>query len=348
MVVSVATFSPDRDPHRRRNLLTGEWVLVSPHRAQRPWQGEETEPGHGSTLSYDPTCHLCPGNTRANGASNPEYPDTFVFLNDFAALLPDTVDPVADDPLLVAAPARGEARVLCFSPRHDLTFPELDPEAARAVVECWCRQAAELQQSYSYVQVFENKGEMMGCSSPHPHGQIWASEHVPQVIQTEGARQRDWLDQTGTVLLDALATREAAAGTRVVEESADWLVIVPWWAAWPFETLVIARTPVTRLPELGDRARRDLALTLQRLTARYDNLFGTSFPYSMGWHQAPAGAYGAEAWRLHAHYYPPLLRSARIRKFMVGYEMLAESQRDITPEQAADRLRAASPIRRSL
>lgn len=227
-MVNMATFDFDRDPHRRRNLLTGEWVLVSPHRSQRPWQGEQAALAPRLTMSHDPTCHLCPGNLRANGMSNPEYSDTFVFLNDFAALLPDTADPVADDPLLVAAPARGEARVICFSPDHDRTFPELDPQAARAVVETWCAQTAELQRRYAFVQVFENKGEMMGCSSPHPHCQIWASEHVPHAIETEDARQRDWLDQTGTVLLDALAKREAAAGTRVVEESADWLVIVPW------------------------------------------------------------------------------------------------------------------------
>lgn len=337
-------FDPDRDPHRRRNLLTGDWVLVSPHRSQRPWQGHEAQPVSRHAARHDPACYLCPGNVRANGNRNPAYAGTFVFPNDFAALFPGTPDPSGKDHLFVAAPARGEARVVCFSPDHSRTLPELGEAKVRQIVETWCVEAEELGRRYAYVQVFENKGEMMGCSNPHPHGQIWASAHVPQEVATEDECQRNWFDAHGSVLLDDIVAREAAEGLRVVEANAHWLAIVPWWAAWPFETLVIARSPAARLPDLDGAARDDLAALLGRLTARYDNLFGTSFPYSMGWHQAPATAERPEAWRLHAHFYPPLLRSATVRKFMVGYEMLAEAQRDITPEQAAERLRSASPI----
>ena len=337
-------FDPAADPHRRLNLLTGEWVLVSPHRGRRPWQGQQAAPVVRAVAHHDPDCHLCPGNLRVGGERNPDYAGTFVFANDFAALLPSTPDPGQADNLLVAAPARGEARVMCFSPDHGRTLPELSEAAVRGVVDTWCAQSAELGHHWANVQVFENKGAMMGCSSPHPHGQIWASEHVPAAIAIEDARQRDWRDSTGDVLLEAVAAREERDGTRVVEANPHWLAIVPWWAAWPFETLVIARTSTGRLEELNDAARDDLARLLRRLTARYDNLFATSFPYSMGWHQAPGNAADPAAWRLHAHFYPPLLRSATVRKFMVGYEMLAEPQRDLTPEVAAERLRAASPI----
>jgi UDPglucose--hexose-1-phosphate uridylyltransferase len=344
MVAMTDDFDPARDPHRRRNLLTGDWVLVSPHRARRPWQGHEAQPAPRVAAQYDLACYLCPGNARTSGTRNPVYTSTFVFPNDFAALFPDTPDPASNDSLFVAAPARGEARVVCFSPDHSRTLPELGEAEVRQVVETWCAEAEELGRRYAYVQVFENKGEMMGCSNPHPHGQIWASAHVPQEVATEDACQRDWFDAHGSVLLDDVVARESADGARVVEANAHWLAIVPWWAAWPFETLVIARAPVARLPDLDGAARDDLAALLRRLTARYDNLFGTSFPYSMGWHQAPANAERPEAWRLHAHFYPPLLRSATVRKFMVGYEMLAEAQRDLAPEQAAEGLRSASPI----
>jgi UDPglucose--hexose-1-phosphate uridylyltransferase len=339
------TFDPADHPHRRLNLLTGEWLLVSPHRAKRPWQGDSAAPPPRSHAHHDPGCHLCPGNVRANGERNPDYDGTFVFANDFAALMADTPPPPGGDPLFQAAPAAGEARVICFSPDHSRTLPELDPAAMRRIVDTWAAQSAELGARWAHVQLFENKGAVMGCSSPHPHGQVWASDFVPSLVAREDERQRDWLATHDTVLLGEVVTREAADGARIVEENAYWLAIVPWWAAWPFETLLIARDPVSRLEALSDPARDALAAILRRLTARYDNLFATSFPYSMGWHGAPHALGDDDAhWRLHAHFHPPLLRSASVRKFMVGFEMLAEAQRDLTPEQAAERLRAASPI----
>ena len=336
------TFQANEDPHRRWDPLAREWVLVSPHRSNRPWQGEEAPPTRNSPPSYERGCHLCPGNQRASGVLNPAYVGPFVFANDFAALTPDTPPP-PEDRLLRAGAASGEARVICFSPDHALTLPELDASARRLVVEEWCRQSRELGGRWAHVQIFENKGAMMGCSSPHPHGQAWASDFVPTIVAREEEAQADWLREHGAVMLDEIVAREGG-GVREVDSNDHWLVLVPWWAAWPFETLVIARDPVVRLEELSDAARDGLSDILGRVLARCDNLFGVSFPYSMGWHGAPHVSGTATAgWRLHAHIYPPLLRSASVRKFMVGFEMLAEPQRDLTPEQAAARLRAASP-----
>lgn len=329
-------------PHRRRNLLTGEWVLVSPHRAQRPWQGEETPPAPRGGAPRDPGCYLCPGNARTGGSVNPDYAATFVFPNDFPALLDDSESAAAVEPF-EAMPARGEARVVCYAPDHSITLARMDDAARRAVVECWCELSRELGGKWAHVQLFENKGTMMGASSPHPHGQVWASDFVPQVVVQEDARQRQHLALRGEVLLDAVAAAELAARERVVEASDHWLVVVPHWASWPFETLVIARQDVARLEQLDADARDDLAAILGRLLRGYDGLFGTDFPYSMGWHGAPH-ALGEDSaqWRLHAHFHPPLLRSATVRKHMVGFELLAESQRDLTPEQAAARLRAVA------
>ncbi len=336
------TFDASDHPHRRQNLLTGEWVLVSPHRAKRPWQGEEAPPALPRGPTYDPNCYLCPGNVRTGGERNPDYASTFVFPNDFAALLPDTPAP-ADDPLFPAQGASGEARVICFSPDHSRTLPELTNAERRVIVDTWADQSAELGARWAHVQLFENKGAMMGCSSPHPHGQVWAGDFVPAHVAREDEGQRAWLAEHGTVLLDAVAEREAG-GEREVESNDHWLVIVPWWAAWPFETLIIARDPVVQMEDLSDAARDALASLLGRLMARYDNLFATSFPYSFGWHGCPHGTADTAPWRLHAHVFPPLLRSATVRKFMVGFEMLGEPQRDLTPEQAAERLRGASPL----
>ncbi|MBA3896644.1 MAG: UDP-glucose--hexose-1-phosphate uridylyltransferase [Sphingomonadaceae bacterium] len=327
-------------PHRRRDLLTNEWVLVSPHRAARPWQGAVETADEMSLPHHDPDCYLCPGNTRAGGARNPDYADAFVFPNDFPALL-DKGGLAKDDPLFQSQPAAGEARVICYAPDHAATFATLTGECARAVVDTWCAQSAELGQRWAHVQIFENRGAAMGCSSPHPHGQIWASDFVPTLVAREDAAQANWLANHGQPLLAAYAEAELSSGERVVETNDHWLVVVPWWASWPFETLAIARDPVARLQDLSDTARLALAGILLKLTRRYDALFETSFPYSMGWHGAPQGQGGLEHWRLHAHFYPPLLRSASVRKFMVGYELLAETQRDLTPEQAAERLRAA-------
>lgn len=328
-------------PHRRRNLLTGEWVLVSPHRAKRPWQGEQSKPAPGDLPSYDPGCYLCPGNIRTGGDTNPDYSQTFVFPNDFPALLGESdIEGEAHD-LFETGPARGEARVVCFSPDHSLTLARMDDAERAAVVDCWCDLSQELGAKWAHVQIFENKGAMMGASSPHPHGQVWASDFVPEIVDREDERQRAHLEKNGQSLLQQVIEAECADVSRVVEENDHWLAIVPHWAAWPFETLLIAKGDFVRLEQLTAEARAQLAQLLGRLLRRYDGLFGVDFPYSMGWHGAPH-ALGDDTthWRLHAHFHPPLLRSATVRKHMVGFELLAETQRDLTPEQAADRLRA--------
>jgi len=329
--------------HRRFNPLNDRWVLVSPHRTQRPWLGQvepvAVEPGP----SHDPDCFLCPGNRRANGEINPAYTGTWVFENDFPALLPIVDAAQASDELLRAEPVAGECRVLCFSPNHALTLPQLSPDEMRAVIDCWATQGAELGKRYVWVQVFENKGAAMGCSNPHPHGQVWASAHVPDEPAIEDERQRSHFAQSGRPLLAEVVDREAG-GPRVVIETPDWLVLVPWWAVWPFETLVLPRFPVQRIEQLTAAQRDSLGAVLRELTARYDNLFGCSVPYSMGWHGAPYLPGDQSHWTLHAHFYPPLLRSETVRKFMVGFEMLAEAQRDLTAEQAAQRLRAVSTV----
>lgn len=332
--------SLDDLPHRRRNLLTGEWLLVSPHRAKRPWQGEAAPLAPPAAPPHDPACHLCPGNLRATGEANPDYDGTFVFPNDFAALLSESGS--ADETgLFETAPATGEARVICFAPDHGATMARLPVEAIARVVDTWCALSAELGARWNHVQLFENKGAMMGASSPHPHGQVWASDFVPELPAQEDRHQRDWLESKGQVLLDAVAEAELAAGQRVVESNDHWLAVVPHWAAWPFETLLVARGPVARMEDLSAAARTALASILSRLLRRYDGLFGCDFPYSMGWHGAPHALGDDTAhWRLHAHFFPPLLRSASVRKHMVGFELMAETQRDLTPESAAQRLRA--------
>ena len=317
-------------------------MLVSPQRALRPWQGavEPAPPARGA--AYDADCYLCPGNTRANGAANPMYEGAFVFDNDFPALLDRGETSPPPNPLFEAAPVRGRNRVICFSPDHSATLAGLDTQALLAMIDALCFEAETLGRKFVSVQIFENKGAMMGCSNPHPHGQIWASDYLPDEVAEEAVRQHAYLAEHGHPLLVDVAEREAD-GARVVERTARWLAIVPFWATWPFETLLLPRFPVQRLPELGTEERADLAIMLGRLTRRYDALFGVSFPYSMGWHGAPFDGTAAEHWQLHAHIYPPLLRSASVRKFMVGFELLAEAQRDLTPEQAAARLRAALP-----
>jgi len=332
-------------PHRRLNLLTGEWLLVSPQRLTRPWQGMDETPAPARPPSHDPTCYLCPGNARAGGALNPAYTSTFVFTNDFPALSPDLPDhpAAAPHPLFAREPVRGTCRVVCFSPRHDVTLAEMPLPDIRNVIDLWAAETAELGRSYRWVQVFENKGELMGCSNPHPHGQIWALDGLPNEPAKEDGRQRVYLRDTGRVLLLEYVEVERQQRERLVLENEHWVAMVPYWAVWPFETLLVPRRPVRRFPDLEGDERASLAAVLKYLLTRYDGLFATSFPYSMGWHGAPFDGADHAHWQFHAHVYPPLLRSATVRKFLVGYELLAEAQRDLTPEQAAERLRGEPP-----
>ena len=330
-------------PHRRLNLLTGEMVLVSPHRAKRPWQGQVEKPVTDQRPAFDPTCYLCPGNERVGGARNPAYTGTFVFDNDFAALRPGTeAASVNVSDLLVASSEPGLCRVICFSPRHDQSLPDMDVPTIRRVVDLWAEQYAELgsRPEITHVQIFENKGSAMGASNPHPHGQIWAQASVPREGQREGERQAQHLARHGRTLLSDYVALEERLGERVVCANDGFVALVPFWAVWPFETLVVSRRAVASLLELTDTERDQLADVVRRLTRRYDNVFDTSFPYSAGLHQAPTDGQPHPEWHLHMHFYPPLLRSATVRKFLVGYEMLGEPQRDITAETAAERLRS--------
>lgn len=343
------TFATVEYPHRRFNPLRGQWVLVSPHRSNRPWQGHSESTASDIRAQHDASCFLCPGNTRASGAQNPRYAGTYAFTNDFAALLPES--PALGDPgqpessLLRAQGVRGTCRVLCFHPRHDLTLAEMSSEQRRVVIDAWADQCEELGRSYAWVQLFENKGALMGASSPHPHGQIWATDYLPDEPAVEDTMQRSYLAENSRSLLRDYVALERELGDRVVVAGEHFTAVVPYWATWPFETLVVPHRQVARITELTDAERDGLAALLGKLLARYDNLFQAPFAYSMGWHGAPwsAGNSG-EHWQLHGHFYPPLLRSATVRKFMVGFEMLAEAQRDITAERAAERLRAVSDI----
>ena len=327
-------------------------MLVSPQRAQRPWLGQVERTPAEFLPAYDPSCYLCPGNERAGGKRNPNYTGTFVFNNDFPSLLtPDGQEVeaehlAADGRLFVAEPMYGINRVVCFSPRHDLTLPELDQMAVEAVVRTWAEETRELgsKDFIRYVQVFENKGAMMGCSNPHPHSQIWATSKLPNEPEKELGKQRAYLREHGDCLLCDYAEEEQRQEERIIISNEHFVALVPFWAIWPFEVMLLPKRHIGWLTELDGEEIVALADILGRLTRRYDNLFETSFPYSMGFHQAPFHEGNLEGWHLHAHYYPPLLRSATVRKFMVGFEMLGMPQRDLTPEAAAERLRAVSEV----
>ena len=334
-------------PHRRFNPLRNEWVIVSPRRNERPWQGTVDVPPEEPQASFDPACYLCPGNARAGGVRNPEYTSTFVFDNDFPALArePSTM-PSANPDLLIAETERGVCRVVCFSPRHDLALARMDVAAIRAVVDTWAEQCAELAglPGIAYATIFENRGAMMGASNPHPHCQIWATEHIPNDPALELSAMTAYHARRGSCLLCDYVTLELAAGERVVCANDAFVAVVPFWAAWPFETLVLSRRHVTGLTSLREDERGAVADMLRRLTTMYDNVFETAFPYSMGFHQQPFHGESARLAHLHAHFYPPLLRSATVRKFMVGFELLGSPQRDVAPEEIAARLKAVSGV----
>jgi len=333
-------------PHRRWNPLRRSWVMVSPHRTQRPWQGEVSKTAAPESQSYDPQCYLCPGNIRANGEVNPGYQKVFSFVNDFAAVLPDP--PAVLDhtvsPLLAAEAIQGVCKVLCFHPDHSLTLAKMERADIRLVIDAWAAEVEEIsaRPGINYIQVFENRGAMMGASNPHPHCQIWATTHIPDEPALETEAQQAYLAEKKSCLLCDYLAAERAAGERILVENDYFTVLVPWWAVWPFEAMVLSRRHCGTMPELQGGERDGLADVLKRLTRRYDSLFDVSFPYTMGFHQAPVDGKPHPEWHFHAHFYPPLLRSATVRKFMVGFEMLGMPQRDITPEEAAARLRAAS------
>ena len=333
----------EKIPHRRFNPLTREWVLVSPHRTQRPWQGRVEKAAAADQPQYDPRCYLCPGNERAGGARNPNYEHTFVFDNDYAALLPDTPEIASDEGgLLVGRSERGVCRVVCFSPRHDLTIPRMLVDEIARVIQVWTAQFRQLEQTgwVRHVQIFENRGALMGASNPHPHCQIWANASLPNIPAKEFAAQSEYRGQKNSCLLCDYLQLELEHGQRVVCENEAFVAVVPYWAVWPFETLLVSRRHFAAMDEFSGKEPHQLAEMLRSITIRYDNLFETAFPYSMGFHQRPIDGQAHPEWHFHAHYLPPLLRSATIQKFMVGYELLGSPQRDITPETAAERLRA--------
>lgn len=332
-------------PHRRLNLLSGEWVLVSPHRTMRPWSGLEEQPDTSKAPHYAADCYLCPGNRRADGSVNPAYETTFVFTNDFSALLPD--DGLSSEhadchELLVAEPEHGICRVICYSPRHDLTIARMEPRQVEKLISCWQQEYQDLggRPEINHVQIFENRGLIMGCSNPHPHGQIWANATVPTLPAAETLQQQRYMDRTGKCLLCSYLENELRQQTRILFKNNSFVALVPFWAVWPYETMILPRRHASSISAMNDRERSDLATLMIRLGICYDNLFLTSFPYSMGIHQQPTDGNEHDCWHYHLHYFPPLLRSQSVRKHMVGYELMAMPQRDLTAEQAAATLRA--------
>lgn len=336
------------DPHRRFNPLINEWVLVSPHRAKRPWQGQKETVANDGRPEYDPECYLCPGNVRANGEINPQYSSSFVFENDFAALKQEEIEFEENNEATFfrAKPERGISRVVCFSPKHNITLPEMDLPTIEEIIRTWQREYTDLGNVdyINYVQIFENKGSVMGCSNPHPHGQIWAQSSLPTQIEKTQNSLKNYFDKNGSNLLLDYLEKELEAKERIVIENQHFVALVPFWAIWPFETLIVCKRHLTKITDFNAEEIAAYAQILKQLTAKYDNLFETSFPYSSGIHQAPTDGIEHPEWLFHMHFYPPLLRSASVKKFMVGYEMMGESQRDITAEKCAQMLRDLSDI----
>lgn len=332
-------------PHRRYNILTGEWVLVSPHRTKRPWQGKTDQTASFKKQDYDETCYLCPGNTRANGVQNPTYKNTYSFDNDFPALLTDTESQTYQNGLLQAESENGICRVVCFSPNHSLTLPLMPVEDIAGVIKMWQEEYATLgaKEGINHVQIFENKGDIMGCSNPHPHGQIWAQQSIPEVVLKKQEHQKKYWDLHQKSMLADYIQQELAIDERIILKNKHFVALVPYWAVWPYETMIVPIQQYQHLGQLNEEQVLAYAEILKGLTVRYDNLFETSFPYSSGIHQSPTDTAHPE-WHFHMSFYPPLLRSATVKKFMVGYEMFGNPQRDITAEQAANTLKSLSDI----
>ena len=341
-------FEISEDPHRRFNPLINEWVLVSPHRAKRPWQGQKETLANDERPEYDSTCYLCPGNVRANGEENPKYMSSFVFENDFAALKKEEIEfeEIKDATFFKVKPERGISRVVCFSPKHNITLPEMDLSTIEEIIRTWQREYTDLGNVdyINYVQIFENKGSVMGCSNPHPHGQIWAQSSLPTQVEKTQSSLKTYFDKNGSNLLLDYLNKELEAKERIVIENKNFVALVPFWAIWPFETMIICKRHITKITDFTRNEIEDYASILKLLTIKYDNLFETSFPYSSGIHQAPTDGELHPEWQFHMHFYPPLLRSASVKKFMVGYEMMGESQRDITPEKSAQMLRDITDV----
>ncbi|MCW3804949.1 UDP-glucose--hexose-1-phosphate uridylyltransferase [Plebeiibacterium marinum] len=342
----MAQFNMEDHPHRRLNVLTGEWVLVSPHRAKRPWQGQVEKVSEEKRPEYDPKCYLCPGNERIGGHLNPKYTEPYVFVNDFSALLKDTPEGEVNEGLFQAKSESGICKVICFSPRHDLTVPEMEVSEIKKVVDLWASEYKSIGENefVNYVQIFENKGSVMGCSNPHPHGQIWSNSTIPNEPAKEQVRMKEYFEKNGRSILADYVSAELEKKDRILFENDHFVGLVPYWAVWPFEAMIVSKRHVTNLLELTEEEKMSFAAAYKELTVMYDNLFEVSFPYSAGIHQAPTDGEEHPEWHLHMHFYPPLLRSATVKKFMVGYEMLGNPQRDITAETSAQRLRDLSKV----
>jgi len=333
-------------PHRRYNILTGEWILVSPHRTKRPWHGKTEENKFVEKQTYDSSCYLCPGNTRASGDTNPDYKEPYSFINDFSSLLPDSPELNHEDGLLKAESEQGICKVVCFSPDHSLTLPLMEEDDITKVIQMWKKEYLELGsgENINYVQIFENKGAIMGCSNPHPHGQIWSQSSIPTEVSKKSVKFKEYWKENQRSLLSDYLKQELETRERILEENEHFVALIPYWAVWPFEAMIIPKKHLQHIGQLNEAEEKSYAEIIKKLTIKYDNLFETSFPYSSGIHQIPTDGNDYPEWHFHMSFYPPLLRSATVKKFMVGYEMFAGPQRDITAEQAAKRLNELSRI----